>query len=66
MPVQLSPAEEVGESVLDSRPVAGPNGEVVAQGDAVELAQEAGEGWAASRLTVDDVYIGAVVDVEHQ
>jgi hypothetical protein len=58
-------AEEIGPDVLDSGPTLGLNGDVV-EGDAVQLGQEAGECFAAGRLAVDDVNVGAVIDVEEQ
>jgi hypothetical protein len=43
VPMQFWPAEEVSEGVLHSRSVSGADGEVVAQGDGVELAEKASE-----------------------
>jgi hypothetical protein len=62
--VQIGPAEEVGERVVDSRAVLRANGDVVLAGDAVELTEQASEGLAACRLPVDDVHVGGVVDVK--
>jgi hypothetical protein len=41
-----------------------PNGDVVLASDAVELTEQASEGFAARCLPVDNVNIGEVVDVE--
>ena len=62
--VQVGSAEEVGQRVVDSRAVLCADGDVVLAGDAVQLAEQAGECLAASRLSVDDVDVGHVVDVE--
>ena len=62
--VPLGPAEEVGELVVYAGAVLGPDGQVVAQRDAVQLAQQAGERLAARGLPVDDVHVRAVVYVE--
>lgn len=64
--VPLGPAEKVGELVVYAGAVLGPDGQVVAQRDAVQLAQQAGERLAARGLPVDDVHVRAVVHVEQQ
>ena len=44
----------------------GADRQVVLQRDAVQLAEQPGEGLAACSLSVDDVHVGAVVHVEQQ
>jgi len=59
-------AEEVGQHVVHSGPVLRADGQVVAQGQAVQLTEEASQHLAACRLPVDDVNVRAVVHVEQQ
>ena len=62
--VELRSAEEVGERVVDARTVHSAYGHVVREGQAVQLPQQAGEQLAARRLSIDDMHVGCVVDVE--
>ena len=62
--VQLGAAEEIRQRVVHAGAVLGADGDVVGEGDAVELPQQAGEGLAARRLAVDDVHVGEVINVE--
>jgi hypothetical protein len=62
--VQLGPAEEVGQRVVDSWAVLRAEGDVVLASDAIELAKQASECFAACRLPVDDVDVRLVVHVE--
>jgi hypothetical protein len=64
--MQLGARQEVRQRVVHPRPVTGADGEVVLQGNAVQLTEQTSESFAASGLSVDDVYVGAVVDVEEQ
>ncbi len=64
--VQLGSTEEVGYHVVHARAMLSSNGQVVAQGNAVQLTQQASECFTACCLSVDDMHVGAVVDVEQQ
>jgi transketolase len=64
--VQRWATEEVGQHVVHSRAVLRTDGQIVAQGKSVQLAEQAGKHLAACSLPVDDVHVRAVVHVEQQ
>lgn len=66
MPVvmQLGAAEEVSQRIVHTWPMLGLDGDIIAESDAVKLTKEASEHFTPSCLSIDDVYISAVIDIE--
>jgi hypothetical protein len=64
--VECGAGEEVGQRVVDSRTMNRLDGEVVVKSESVQLTKQGSELFAARSLPIDDVHIGAVVNVEEQ